>query len=254
MPISMGYVRLLQVGPSIFHIILVSSSPTAPHNLSFHIHFLYISIFFPPSLRSPILFYSSIYLLPPHTYINRNYLPPIRKMELKNMVAMVARSGRQLQRYNKGHRQVVGCIPYRIKSNKGMNVEDALEVLVISSRRKGKGMLFPKGGWESDESIKEAALRESMEEAGVFGTIERILGEWHFKSKTNDSLYEGYMFPLLVKEQLDFWPEKDIRQRVWVSVPKAKEVCQHSWMKEALDLLVKRLESPATNNNDEESI
>lgn len=24
------------------------------------------------------------------------------------------------------------------------------------------------------------------------------------------------MFPLLVKEQLEFWPEKDVRQRVWV--------------------------------------
>nr|GEU85479.1 NUDIX hydrolase 18, mitochondrial-like [Tanacetum cinerariifolium] len=167
-------------------------------------------------------------------------------MELKNMVAMVARSGRQLQRYNKGHRQVVGCIPYRIKSNKGNNLEDALEVLVISAQRKGKGMLVSKGGWESDESLKEAALREFVEEAGVFGTVEKILGQWNFKSKTNDSSYEGFMFPLLVKEQLECWPEKDIHQRFWVSVPKAKEVCQQSWMKEALDLLVSRLESSAT--------
>ncbi|KAK1439316.1 hypothetical protein QVD17_05132 [Tagetes erecta] len=176
-------------------------------------------------------------------------------MELKNMVAMVARSGRQLQRYNKGHRQVVGCIPYRIKGNKGMNLEDALEVLVISAQRKGKGMLFPKGGWESDETMTDAALRESMEEAGVFGSLdERMLGKWHFKSKSNDALYEGYMFPLLVEEQLDLWPEKDIRQRIWVSVPKAKEVCQQSWMKEALDLLVKRLESSTTKIIDEESM
>ncbi|KAI3717135.1 hypothetical protein L1987_68524 [Smallanthus sonchifolius] len=164
-------------------------------------------------------------------------------MELKNMVALVARSGRQLQRYNKGNRQVVGCIPYRIKGNKEKNLEDALEVLVISAQRKGKGMLFPKGGWESDESITDAALRESVEEAGVFGTVEGILGKWHFKSKGNKKSYEGYMFPLQVEEQLDVWPEKNIRQRVWVSVPKAKEVCQQSWMKEALDLLVKRLES-----------
>ncbi|XP_071702136.1 nudix hydrolase 17, mitochondrial-like [Rutidosis leptorrhynchoides] len=172
-------------------------------------------------------------------------------MELKNKVAMVARNGRELQRYNKGRRQVVGCIPYRIKSNKGKNFEDTLEVLVISAQRKGKGMLFPKGGWDSDETIKEAALRETIEEAGVFGTVEVILGQWLFKSKGNDTYYEGYMFPLLVKGQLDLWPEKDIRQRVWVSVPKAKEVCQQPWMKEALDLLVKRLESSATEINEE---
>lgn len=33
-----------------------------------------------------------------------------------------------------------------------------------------------------------------------------------------------------------------------VSVPKAKEVCQYSWMKEALDLLVTRLESTPSSN------
>nr|XP_043615360.1 nudix hydrolase 17, mitochondrial-like [Erigeron canadensis] len=170
-------------------------------------------------------------------------------MELMNMVSMVSRSGRQLQRYNHGQRQVVGCIPYRIVNmGPDRNIEDALEVLVISAQRKGKGMLFPKGGWESDESIKEAALRESLEEAGVFGIVEGVLGKWCFKSKGNDGYYEGHMFPLLVKEQLDFWPEKNIRQRVWVSVPKAKEVCQYSWMKEALDLLVTRLESAPSSN------
>nr|GEZ02037.1 NUDIX hydrolase 17, mitochondrial-like [Tanacetum cinerariifolium] len=159
------------------------------------------------------------------------------------MASMVSRSGRQLQRYNKGQqRQVVGCIPYRINSN------NALEVLVISAQRKGKGMLFPKGGWECDETIKQAALRESIEEAGVYGIVEGELGTWCFKSKGNDGYYEGHMFPLLVKEQLEFWPEKDIRRRAWVSVSKAKEVCQYSWMKEALDLLVLRLESAPLSN------
>ncbi|MFS7948766.1 putative hydrolase [Helianthus anomalus] len=159
------------------------------------------------------------------------------------MVSMVSRSGRQLQRYNQNQRQLVGCIPYRIKDGSDRKSEDALEVLVISAQRKGKGMLFPKGGWESDESIKEAALRESMEEAGVLGIVEGVLGKWCFKSKGNDAYYEGCMFPLLVKEELDVWPEKDIRQRVWMSVSQAKEVCQYNWMKEALDLLAKRLES-----------
>ncbi|MFS8034474.1 putative hydrolase [Helianthus anomalus] len=197
------------------------------------------------SHHSDLLFSNSISNYHHYNFVTKD------NMEIKNMVTMVARSGRQLQRYNKGHRQVVGCIPYRIKGNKEQNLEDALEVLVISAQRKGKGMLFPKGGWESDESINEAALRETMEEAGVFGTLECLLGTWHFKSKTNGSLREGYMFPLLVKGQLDFWPEKDIRQRVWVSVPMAKEVCQQPWMKEALDLLVKRLESTTTMNDEE---
>ncbi|XP_038906538.1 nudix hydrolase 18, mitochondrial-like [Benincasa hispida] len=160
-----------------------------------------------------------------------------------NMVSLVSRTGRHLQRYDiRGRRQVVGCIPYRYKTTKKSaldNIEE-LEVLVISSQ-KGKGMLFPKGGWETDESITEAASRETLEEAGVRGIVQGELGSWSFKSKTYDTFYEGYMFPLLVKEQLEFWPEKNFRQRVWMSAHEAREVCQHWWMKEALDILVGRL-------------
>ncbi|KAJ6402412.1 hypothetical protein OIU84_014496 [Salix udensis] len=146
-------------------------------------------------------------------------------------------AGRHLQRYKKGRRQVVGCIPYRYTKVKG---EDGLQVLVISSQ-KGKGMLFPKGGWESDETITQAALRETYEEAGVKGVVERQLGEWTFQSRTHGTDYEGYMFPLQVTEVLNLWPEKTNRRRLWMSVTEARECCQHWWMKEALDVLVDRL-------------
>ncbi|MCI12140.1 nudix hydrolase 4, partial [Trifolium medium] len=33
-------------------------------------------------------------------------------------------------------------------------------------------MQFPKGGWETDETMEQAALRETIEEAGVVGNIE----------------------------------------------------------------------------------
>lgn len=49
------------------------------------------------------------------------------------------------------------------------------------------------------------------------------------------------MFPLLVKEELEVWPEKNLRERKWVCVAEAREVCQYWWMKEALDRLVVRL-------------
>ncbi|KAJ0703802.1 putative hydrolase [Helianthus annuus] len=161
------------------------------------------------------------------------------------MVAIVARTGRQLQRYNGLQRVVVGCIPYRLKGSiKKSGIEDALEVLVISAQRKGKGVLFPKGGWELDEEIEDAAQRETIEEAGVTGKVGSELGKWCFKSKGNDAYYEGHMFPLLVNEELDQWPEKAIRQRQWMSASKAKESCQYAWMREALDLLVARLETP----------
>ncbi|XP_052195071.1 nudix hydrolase 18, mitochondrial-like [Diospyros lotus] len=160
------------------------------------------------------------------------------------MVALVSRTGRHLQRYRNGHRQVVGCIPYRykVKGQASKEEEKKLEVLMISSQKQGKkGMMFPKGGWETDESIKQAAERETEEEAGVLGIVEQQLGKWHFKSRSQDSYYEGYMFPLLVVKERDSWPEKHLRQRKWMSVRAAKEACQHWWMKEALDELVGRL-------------
>ncbi|KAK9277477.1 hypothetical protein L1049_007021 [Liquidambar formosana] len=156
------------------------------------------------------------------------------------MSCLVSRTGRELQRYDEGRRLVVGCIPYRYKSGDDGTVNDELEVLVITSQ-KGQGMMFPKGGWELDESVEEAASRESLEEAGVRGHVECELGRWNFRSKRHGSFYEGYMFPLLVEEQLDLWPEKNVRRRIWMTVNEAREVCQHWWMKEALDRLVDRL-------------
>ncbi|XP_042504211.1 nudix hydrolase 18, mitochondrial-like [Macadamia integrifolia] len=164
------------------------------------------------------------------------------------MVSLVSRTGRHLQRYRDGRRLVVGCIPYRYKNGKHPSCENyntiddeaELEILVITSQ-KGHAMLFPKGGWELDESIEDAALRETVEEAGVKGKVQGKIGEWSFKSKRYNTFYEGVMFPLLVKEQLDLWPEKNLRKRIWMTVAEAREVCQHWWMKEALDRLVRRL-------------
>ncbi|KAL3617634.1 hypothetical protein CASFOL_037955 [Castilleja foliolosa] len=163
-------------------------------------------------------------------------------MQIKKFVPLSSRTGRHLQRFNQGFRQVVGCIPYRIrKTNKshlvhGTHIED-LEILLISSQKSPR-MMFPKGGWELDEDIELAASRETIEEAGVIGLLGEKLGEWIFKSKSQEKYHEGSMFPLLVTEELDMWPEKSVRQRVWMTVNEAREVCSHTWMKEALEVFV----------------
>ncbi|CAI9099619.1 OLC1v1036469C1 [Oldenlandia corymbosa var. corymbosa] len=105
----------------------------------------------------------------------------------------------------------------------------------------GPGLLFPKGGWENDETVEEAAIREAVEEAGVRGDLLHSLGEYEFKSKTlqDESSPEGLckatMFALLVKEELDSWPEQNLRQRSWLTIPKALECCRYSWMRDALE-------------------
>ncbi|KAL3818493.1 hypothetical protein ACJIZ3_004398 [Penstemon smallii] len=179
-------------------------------------------------------------------------------MQIKKLVCLSSRTGRQLQRYNQGCRQVVGCIPYRIrKTSKSLPIHGAfiedLEVLLISSQKSPR-MMFPKGGWELDEDIELAASRETLEEAGVTGMLGDKLGEWTFKSKSQEKYHEGSMFSLFVTEELEVWPEKDVRQRVWMTVNEAREKCSHSWMKEALEAFVSQFtlgprteeESPAS--------
>ncbi|KAJ3675639.1 hypothetical protein LUZ60_004681 [Juncus effusus] len=159
-------------------------------------------------------------------------------------MAMVSRQGRELQRYtSSGGRIVVGCVPYRIneKYSSSDDIEKTVEILVISSQ-KGHGMMFPKGGWETDETIKQAASREALEEAGVQGKLERRLGKWSYKSKSHGIFYDGILFPLIVTDELTRWPEMQARKRTWVTAADAREGCQHEWMVEALDRLIRRLE------------
>ncbi|GAB2302636.1 Nudix hydrolase 17, mitochondrial [Dionaea muscipula] len=95
---------------------------------------------------------------------------------------------------------------------------------------------------------KKSAHRESLEEAGVLGSLEGELGTWSYKSKSHNTIYEGCIFSLLVEEQLDLWPEKNVQQRLWMTVGEAaKEVCGHWWMKEDLDVLIQRLAAPKTH-------
>ncbi|OWM78461.1 nudix hydrolase 16, mitochondrial [Punica granatum] len=157
------------------------------------------------------------------------------------MCDLVARTGRHQQRYEAGCRLVAGCIPYRYRSvDCGDSTDEKIiEVLMINSTS-GPGLLFPKGGWENDETVDEAAIREAIEEAGVKGDIKGLLGHYDFKSKTHqdefcpEGLCKAAMFALLVKEELKSWPEQSIRERSWLTIPEAIESCRHPWMREAL--------------------
>ncbi|TVU02488.1 hypothetical protein EJB05_52008, partial [Eragrostis curvula] len=151
---------------------------------------------------------------------------------------MVSRQGRELQRYSDstGGRIVVGCVPYRVRESDG-----GVEVLVISSQKKGAagGVLLPKGGWELDESMEEAATREAMEEAGVSGEVAGpALGVWWYRSRSYDATYEGIVLPLRVTRVMERWPEMGARRREWVEPAEAVARCHHAWMREAIQRFV----------------
>ena len=115
------------------------------------------------------------------------------------------------------------------------------------SNRHNDGLIFPKGGWETDETAEEAAARESMEEAGVKGETCTYVGEFTFKSRKkallNDKDKNGEckkatclarVFVMQVTEEMSEWPESAVRTRTWLPAVDAIEQCKHDWMRDAL--------------------
>lgn len=155
-----------------------------------------------------------------------------------------SRVGRHKQRYNEnGERLVAGCIPIRFLDG----LEDAQQAQVcMITTTSGKGLVFPKGGWEDDESMECAAKRETVEEAGVRGTLEaELLGVFAFQggkpqSSSSSSRCRAYMYIMYVAEELSTWPESKDRQRVWVNLRDASRQCKHAWMRDALHTWVRR--------------
>jgi diphosphoinositol-polyphosphate diphosphatase len=157
-----------------------------------------------------------------------------------------ARSGREKQVYNDvGAREIAGCVPIDPKTGK---------VLLISSRKRKDCWVFPKGGWENDETITTAAMRETWEEAGVKGEIVKLLGKFkqYKKIKKNSKKIrsteitedgkkylhsEILLYEMHVTEVAEDWPEKDERERRWVNYDDAKALVKKTaYVDEALEL------------------
>ncbi|EME32766.1 diphosphoinositol polyphosphate phosphohydrolase-like protein [Galdieria sulphuraria] len=113
-------------------------------------------------------------------------------------------------------KKVAGCVPVR----KGENGE--WQVLLVQSRFKPDIWLFPKGGIEKREKNWDAALRETVEEAGVCGRILCKLGKW--KGSNEQKLI---MYLLLVEQELpksdSRWKERNERPRTWLSFDQAEK-------------------------------
>lgn len=135
----------------------------------------------------------------------------------------------------KKHRRLAGCVPIR-RGHRG-----AVEVLLITSRSHPKLMVFPKGGVKRNETPESAAQRETFEEAGVKGTIGQLLtpvdddyldDELFSCEENDDKLTVGKRnseraktacrwYLLEVTEIFDVWPEREERQRSWMTVEEA---------------------------------
>ena len=108
--------------------------------------------------------------------------------------------------------------------------------MLMVTNKHNDSLIFPKGGWETDETAAEAAARETMEEAGVRGDTSP-LGDFAFDSKMKDGKKTPCVcsvFVMNVTEEMEVWPESNARKRRWCAPPAAVAACKHQWMRDAL--------------------
>jgi 8-oxo-dGTP pyrophosphatase MutT (NUDIX family) len=77
-----------------------------------------------------------------------------RETRVKERLALNDRTGTKV-------RLVAGCVPILADGR----------IVLIGSRKGNDWVGLPKGGWELDETLEEAAIRECFEEAGVLGIL-----------------------------------------------------------------------------------
>lgn len=123
------------------------------------------------------------------------------------------------------------AIPFR------RNAAKELEILLVTSRRKGRWVL-PKGTVRGMLPHATAA-REAFEEAGAIGVIsQEAIGVYHQRKKTGAGDIEEVpvlAFPLYVDTLLGTWPEMAMRNRQWMNVSLAAKAVNNDEIRRILE-------------------
>ncbi|KAI9264450.1 NUDIX hydrolase domain-like protein, partial [Sporodiniella umbellata] len=125
-----------------------------------------------------------------------------------------------------GIRQVAGCLPIDPTSKR---------FLLVTSSSNQDVWVIPKGGWETDETQIQAAMRETWEEAGVKGIIQRHIGVFEEKSKQGVKAHH-WIYELEIKEITKRFPEKKKRERRWFTYEEALLAVKARYIKEAIKM------------------
>jgi len=99
-------------------------------------------------------------------------------------------------------------IPFRKKNGK-------IEVLLISTQK--ANWTIPKGIVEDRHTPQESALKESVEEAGVWGIVaDKKSGSYKYKKWGGTCSVKVYK--MKVVKILSRWEEDHFRERLWVDI------------------------------------
>ncbi|KAM9813246.1 diphosphoinositol polyphosphate phosphohydrolase 1 isoform 1-T1 [Neosynchiropus ocellatus] len=137
-----------------------------------------------------------------------------------------------------GYKKRAACLCFRSESEE--------EVLLVSSSRHPDKWIVPGGGMEPEEEPNVAAAREVCEEAGVKGTLGRLVGVFEVSVRSHLPLsspksfltasslqnqerkHRTYVYVLIVTEVLDDWEDLVSigRKREWFKIDDAVQLLQ----------------------------
>jgi 8-oxo-dGTP pyrophosphatase MutT (NUDIX family) len=106
------------------------------------------------------------------------------------------------------------------------------QVCVVNSRS-GKRWVIPKGCLEAGKSAGEIALQEAWEEAGLVGFLQPDPVGTYLYEKSGTTCHVT-VFILRVTDLADDWPEREWRQRRWLSFAQAQAQIEDLGLRELI--------------------
>ena len=106
------------------------------------------------------------------------------------------------------------------------------QVCLVSSSS-GKRWVVPKGCMEPGKTAGEIALQEAWEEAGLTGIlVQEPIGSYVYEKA--GFVCHVTVFVMEVTEVAQEWPEREWRQRIWVSHQQADSRIEEAGLREIL--------------------
>ena len=100
----------------------------------------------------------------------------------------------------------------------------------------GKRWVVPKGRVPPGTRLRDTAVQEVWEEAGVVGRLfRRPVGQYLFRKAGR--VYLVTVFRMKAEEVQSDWPERRLRQRRWVRPQKAVDLVEHTALRKILSRL-----------------
>ena len=108
-------------------------------------------------------------------------------------------------------------------------------VLLVRAKKNPQVWIFPKGHIEDGETAREAAVRETREEAGVDGRVVDHIAPMQFESARGLVEVEYYLL-----EWTDDVPASEERERTWSSVEEALALLEFDGAKNLLQSAIQK--------------